>query len=321
MALHRRTDLEVPPEPVLVVVLEGWIDAGLAASTAWATLSEQVHPELVATFDADQLIDFRARRPRLLLRDGENAGLTWLQPEIRSGVDRDGSGVLFLVGPEPDFRWQGFAAEVAALAVELGVRMMVGLGGFPAAVPHTRPIRLASTASSSELAREVGFITGTLEVPAGIEAVIERSCAEAGIPSLGLWARVPHYVSAMMFPAASLALLDALEKIAGIKIDTSSLREAADEGRSKVDDLIGQSPEHVALVRTLEQSIDEAEGTSLGSLDDSGGRLPSGDELAAELERYLRDDEGTFGAGGGPAGGPSGGPGGGSGGPGLPPRG
>jgi predicted ATP-grasp superfamily ATP-dependent carboligase len=292
VALYERRDVELPESPVLIVSLEGWIDAGLAAATAWSALSDAIPTELVATFDAEELIDFRARRPHLKIVDGLNTGLTWHNPELRIGVDRHGTGVAFLVGPEPDFRWKAFAASVAQLAVELGCRMMVGFGGFPATVPHTRPIRLAATASDAALAETVGFVSGELEVPAGIEAVLERACSDAGIPAVGLWARVPHYLAASTFPAAALALIEGLQAVAGIEIDTTALQEAADAGRRRVDELIGEAGEHATLIRNLEEQIDEVEGTSLGRLEATGGRLPSADELADELERYLRSNSG-----------------------------
>lgn len=290
MVNYVRSSNPVPKEPVLVMVLEGWIDAGFGAATAITALTERIATEPVVTFDPDELIDFRARRPRLQIVDGLNAALTWQQPELRAGSDRNGSGMLFLVGPEPDFRWAGFSQTIAELARELEVRLAVGLGAFPAAVPHTRPIRMAATASSSELAEKVGFVAGSLEVPAGIEAVLERSLSAIGIPSVGLWARVPHYLAGTPFPPAALALVESLSEVAGLSLDTATLHTAAEAGRMRVDELIAESEEHVAMVRTLEERVDEAEGTSLGSLEDSGGRLPSGEELAAELERYLRGD-------------------------------
>lgn len=290
MVSYLRAHPEIPPRPLMVMALEGWIDAGFGAATAITALNESIDTEAVATFDPDELLDFRARRPRLQIVDGVNAGLTWQQPELRVGHDLAGAGVLLLVGPEPDFRWQGFAEAVAALASDLEVRMAIGLGAFPAAVPHTRPIRMAATASSAELAEQVGFVSGGLEVPAGIEAVLERSCAAAGIPSVGLWARVPHYLAGTPFPPAALALLETLQQVGGLALETGPLRQAAEAGRERVDELIRESEDHTAMVRTLEQRVDELEGTSLGSLEDSGGRLPSGEELAAELERYLRGD-------------------------------
>jgi predicted ATP-grasp superfamily ATP-dependent carboligase len=285
-----RSDMVVPRRPLLVMVLEGWIDAGFGAATALAALTESISTEPVITFDPDDLIDFRARRPRVQVVDGLNAGVTWQQPEMRLGEDKAGTAVLFLAGPEPDFHWRSFADTVSTIALELDVRMAIGLGAFPAAVPHTRPIRMASTASDSELAEKVGFVTGSLEVPAGVQAVLERSISAAGIPTVGLWARVPHYLAGTPFPPAALALVETLADVGGLVLETGPLRQAAEAGRQRVDELIRESDDHKAMVRTLEERIDEAEGTSLGRLEDSGGRLPSGEELAAELERYLRGD-------------------------------
>jgi predicted ATP-grasp superfamily ATP-dependent carboligase len=162
---------------------------------------------------------------------------------------------------------------------------MVGLGGFPAGVPHTRPVKVVATASEGDLVGRIGLFPGTIEVPAGIQSAVETACAKAGIPSVGLWARVPHYVTAMAFPAASVALLDGLASLSGLVIDSEVLAAAAEEARTKIDELIAESSEHRDMVHQLEQRIDEVEGPS-ARLDDQP--VPSGDEIAAELERYLR---------------------------------
>jgi hypothetical protein len=284
-SLYRLTGLAAPSSPVLVVALDGWVDAGFAGATAMTSLMDAIDPQPYALFDSEELLDQRARRPKLKIVDGINEDLDWPQVILSVGADRLGSGLAVLAGPEPDFRWQGFANAVAELAVAFETRLMVGLGGFPAGAPHTRPVKLAATASDDQLAAQVGFIAGSIEVPAGIEAAIERACSKRGIPSVGLWARVPHYVAAMPFPAASLALLNGLADITGLVIDTDSLAEAAEAARVKVDELIAQSGEHQAMVVQLEQQIDAFEGTPV-SLEDR--IVPSGDEIAAELERYLR---------------------------------
>jgi hypothetical protein len=270
---------------VLVISLEGWIDAGLGATSAASALLGAIPTEVLATFDGDDLIDQRARRPVLRIVEGLNAGLTWPEIRLLVGEDRSGNDMLFLVGPEPDLHWRPFVASVVELALDLGVRLAVGLGAFPAAAPHTRPVRLAATATTSELASRVGVVPGTLEVPAGIEAALEQGFAATDIPAVGLWARVPHYVSAMPYPAASAALVDGLANVAGLTLESSGLHAAADVTRSRVDELIEQSSEHKAMVRQLEDNIDQAEGTPLDL-----GPLPSGDEIAAELERYLRGE-------------------------------
>jgi len=284
-SLYRLTGEAAPPSPVLVVALEGWVDAGFAGGTAMASLFEAVETRPYAVFDTEELLDQRSRRPKLKIADGINDGLEWPQVVLSVGADRLGSGIAMLAGPEPDMRWQSFSDAVAELATALEVRLMVGFGGFPAAAPHTRPVKLAATASNSQLAQKIGFIPGAIDVPAGIQAVIELACSRVGIPSVGLWARVPHYVAAMPFPAASVVLLDGLASLSGLVIDSHVLAEAADSARQKVDVLIAQSSEHQEMVRQLEQQIDEIEGTPETPYDRT---VPSGDEIAAELERYLR---------------------------------
>lgn len=288
MSLYERHGSRPLDTPVLVVALEGWVDAGLGADGAITALLSAGGTELVATFDGEALIDQRARRPVVHLVDGVNEGLTWPVIQIRAGVDRDGRDLCFLVGPEPDFRWTAFVADVVELSRNLGARLVVGLGAFPAPAPHTRPVRLAATGpvDSAELVAQVGIVQGSIDVPSGVWGALEVALGAAGVPTVGLWARVPHYVSGMAFPAASAALVDGLNQVAGVSFDSSGLHTAADAALRQVDDLIARSEEHTAMVRKLEVNVDAAEGNPLDV-----GTIPTGDELAAELERYLRDDD------------------------------
>lgn len=275
-------------QPLLVVSLEGWVDAGLGSSTALAALLAAAGAEPVVTFDGERFIDQRARRPIARIVNGVTAELTWPKTEIRAGKDADGADVLFLIGPEPDFGWRAFVDSVIELCRRWGVRMVVGLGAFPAPAPHTRPVKLAATAppQSAELVALVGVVQGELEVPAGVMSALELALGSAGIPAVSLWARVPHYVAAMPFPEASAALVDGLVAAGDVSFVSTSLRAAADAARRQVDELIQGNPEHLAMVRKLEENIDASEGNALGVEE-----VPSGDEIAEELERFLRGQE------------------------------
>ncbi|MCL4422199.1 MAG: PAC2 family protein [Actinobacteria bacterium] len=286
MPLFRRLSDDRLDEPVLIVGLEGWIDAGFAAGGALAALLSSISTEVLASFDADELIDYRARRPVVHITDGIDTSINWQTIQLRAGKDRNGKDVCFLVGPEPDMRWQAFAADVVAISLDLGVRLAVGLGGFPAPVPHTRPVRLAATGGSAEIAHRIGFVQGTIEVPAGIGAVLEMGLAAAGITSVGLWARVPHYIATAPFPPASAALVEGLAEITDLAIDSTELRTAADSAIQRVDDLISRSKEHIAMVRQLEERLDSSEGNPLHMR-----QMPTGDEIASELEKYLRGND------------------------------
>ncbi len=286
MALYELTGKPPPMDRVLVLGLEGWIDAGAGGAAAMAAVLADTTTEVIGTFDSDALIDARARRPVVQLTDGVHEAITWPTIEVRAGTDRFGTGVVLLTGPEPDLRWHAFTDEVLRLAAELSVTMTVGFGAFPAPVPHTRPVRLAATATSRELADGVGFVPGTIEVPGGIHAAIEQALGADGRPATGLWARVPHYIANLPYPAASVAILDGLRLMTGIDIDAAELQAAAVETNERIDSLISNSDQHSAMLRALEQQWDADLGRISGPMPTD---LPSGDELADELERFLRE--------------------------------
>lgn len=292
MALHRR-ELDKPLQrPVLVMGLDGWVDAGLSGSNAVSALLGSMRTETLITFDADQLVDHRSRRPVQRIVNGVLESVTYTEIQIRHGADAAGNDVLLLVGPEPDYRWRSFTAELTELCSELDVRLAVGLGGFPAPMPHTRPTRIIATAIDQVFANDVGFIPGVREVPAGIHAALLKGFEAKGIPALSLWAMVPHYVSGMPYPDASVGLLDHLARLGGVTVDVTELRAAAGVTKTRIDGLIAQNPEHVAMVEQLERQLEaEAAGTNAGDhppLDVDN--LPSGDEIAAELQRFLREE-------------------------------
>lgn len=275
-------------DPVLVVAFEGWIDAGFGAANAISTLVEITDSSPLASFDGEYFLDQRARRPTARIVDGVTTSLDWPEIELRRGTDADGLDVLLLVGPEPDFHWVEFCDLVISLAEQFDVRLVVGLGAFPAPAPHTRPVRLAATApeSSRHLLTQVGLVAGELEVPAGIVSALELAFAEADIDAITLWARVPHYVATLPYPQASLALVEGVGAIAGLNLDAPGLRKAADDARTRVDDLVRSNPEHATMVEDLESTIDQVEGNAFDT-----SVIPSGDDLARDIERFLRGEE------------------------------
>ena len=291
------TDLPALTDPVLVVMLSGWIDASGAAAAAMAALQQEIDAIPLVSFDDDLYIDYRARRPTLELRDGEATRLVWASPEMQFGQTAAGRDVVLLNGPEPDMAWHRFCATVADLADQLGVRRMVGLGAYPFATPHTRPVVLSATSPSKDVLASLPFRTNSVDVPAGMAAAIEQELHGRGIPSVGVWAQVPHYVASMSYPAASVALLDGLATAAGIAVDAGDLRREAVLQRERLDQLVESNPEHQAMVEQFERLFDAsddavetvADPTGEGQPGDGALELRSGDELAGEIERFLRD--------------------------------
>lgn len=143
---------------------------------------------------------------------------------------------------------------------------------------------------SADVVANLPYLKNSVDVPAGMTAVLEHALTEAGIASLGLWVQVPHYVSAMSYPAASSALLEGLREVTGLTIDAGALAGEATVQRQRIDALVGGNDEHQAMVQQLEALYDQAEQQTL-DLDRAISDLPSGDELAAEFERFLRDQD------------------------------
>ena len=157
--------------------------------------------------------------------------------------------------------WHRFAAAVSDIAVELGVKQMVGFGAYPFATPHTRPPRLSCTSPSTDVLANVtvppqlGRRPGRAWPPRSNTRMHARK-----IPALGIWAQVPHYVAAMAYPAASVALLDGLSEVTGITVAATDLRADIAIQRERIDKSIGDNPDHLAMLRQLEEIYDAAEG-------------------------------------------------------------
>ena len=288
MALYR---IESEPEfraPVVVAALEGWVDAGAAGTEAAAQLAE--NGRTVATFDTDAIFDYRARRPTLDILDGRPMKLDW--PELRVvAVTIEERELLVLTGPEPDYRWRELADSVVALARRFGAVGWVSLGAIPAAVPHTRPVPVLATASAQGLLPP-GIRQGPdgmLRVPSAALSVLELAVSGAGIPAIGLFAQVPHYVNAT-YPTASIALLTALGQYLAVDLPVGSLAARALERRSMLDAAAASDDDTRAHVERLELLADES-------------RLPVGDELIADIERFLREGSGDDGESGDSGGG------------------
>lgn len=275
MSLYKlRRGLPELVEPAVVVALDGWVDAGSAATNAAATLA--TGGRIVASFDGDEIFDYRARRPTLQIVHGKPRSLDWPELVLRATKvgDRD---VLVLTGAEPDYRWHQLANDVVTLAQHLGVAQWISLGAIPAAVPHTRAVPILGTESKSGLLK--GNVQpgpeGILRVPAAAISVFDISVTKAGIPAVGYYAQIPHYVSGP-YPEASIELLRALEKHLGVDLDLGQLPEEARLMRIRLDAAAAREEGTKTYVERLETLVDEA-------------RLPSGDDLISEIERFLRE--------------------------------
>ncbi len=278
MGLYRLSEpAEQLVAPAVVAAFDGWIDAAGASTAAAAHIAGG--GEAIATFDADALYDYRARRPVLDIIDGTLHELVW--PELAIKRARiGGRDLLVFSGPEPDFRWPELGRDVLELSLRLGIVEWMTLGSIPAAVPHTRPVPILATASKAGLLHEdeQQGPEGLLRVPAAALSTIEFAVTGSGIPAVGFYAQVPHYVSGP-YAAATIGLLEHAGRHLGVELPLGSLPDEAASQRARLDALVAQDPDTRAYLERLEASVEEE-------------RIPSGDELASEIERFLRDQGG-----------------------------
>lgn len=259
--------------PAMVVGLEGWVNAGSAATLAAGALAEG--GDVVATFDADSLFDYRMSRPSIDFDEGVMDSITW--PELllvrRPLETRD---LLVLTGTEPSWNWRKLAAQVSDLAAELGVVEHVSVGGIPWAAPHTRPVSMITTASRADLLAGE-HPEGILRVPGSAVSVIEHAVSSRDIPAVGFWARVPHYVGSE-FHAAALALVERVKVHLGVEVPVDQLAAEVEKEKEQIDVAVATRSELRSMVTALEEMVDQEEAVS-------------GDRLAAEIERFLRGQE------------------------------
>lgn len=278
-------ELEGLPElvdPVMICAFEGWNDAGDAASSAVGHLDREWKGEVFASLDAEDYYDFQVNRPTVTLHGGVRK-VTWPTTQLSAVriADADGKGhprdLVLVRGIEPSMRWRSFCNEILGFAHELGVELVVLLGALLGDTPHTRPVPVTGVTSDPELAESMDLEETRYEGPTGIVGILQEACTHAGVPTASLWAAVPHYVSQPPNPKATLALLNRLDDLIGVRIPLGELPEDARAWQLGVDQLAAEDSEVAEYVQTLEEARDTAE-------------LPeaSGEAIAREFERYLR---------------------------------
>ncbi|WP_028049842.1 PAC2 family protein [Cellulomonas sp. URHD0024] len=274
--------------PVLVHAVRGFVDAGNAGQLAAEHLLDELTTTRLATFDVDQLLDYRSRRP--LMTFDQTTWASYAEPELVVDVVEDTNGVPFLLlhGVEPDVQWERYVAAVRQIVERFDVSLTVGLHGIPMGIPHTRPLSVTAHATRPELVADHPSWFGTVQVPASASALLELRLGQNGHDALGFAVHVPHYLAQSAFPQASQAALQKVEGATGLELNVESLTPAADEAMEEIQRQVDASEDVAAVVHALEEQYD-AFTRSIGrtSLLAGSSDLPTADELGAEFERFL----------------------------------
>jgi predicted ATP-grasp superfamily ATP-dependent carboligase len=263
---------------VMLAAFEGWNDAGEAASDALRYLNKLWGGKKVGAIDADEYYDFQFTRPTIRRTAAGERKIKWPSTRIfKASVPESNVDVIFVQGTEPSYKWRAYTAELLVHAEALRVDYVILVGALLADVPHSRPIPVSTSTDDAALRERMDLEASQYEGPVGIVGVLGEVALLAGLPTVSLWAAVPHYVAQAPSPKAQLALLHRIEELLQVPLDTTELVEEADAWERGVDELATEDPEIAAYVRQLEEAKDTAD-------------LPeaSGESIAREFERYLK---------------------------------
>lgn len=265
---------------VMVAAFSGWNDGAESASDAITHLWDHWAAQQVAEIAPEQFVDFTITRPSVSVTDGVPGEITWPGTKLGWCCPSPSMSVVLVRGPEPEFAWPTWCDSLLDAADALGVSTVMTLGAMLSDVPHTRPAPVFCASPDEQILDSVALPRSNYEGPVGIPSVLTQFAHERGFEALGLWAAVPAYAAGVPSVKGELALLDVLERILGVDIDTTSgFAEAADEYTSYLDDVVAEDSDTADYVASLENAYDRADEMVLGSHAD----------LVVEVENYLRD--------------------------------
>ena len=282
--------------PIVITAFSGWNDAAEAATTAARYLATTFQAEKFAEIDPEEFYHFGTTRPMVRFKPGSQTEREIVWPAMEFSISQSPSlprDLIVGVATEPHLRWKAYCAAILDLARRCEATLVLTLGALLAEVPHTRPVRLVGGASDPELAARLGLRPTRYEGPTGIVGVLNTVCREQGMQTASLWANVPHYISGIENPKASLALVRRVLSMLNVTADVSDLDEAGRQFDQNLSEIVAQNAKIAGYIQKLESR--DAEEQEEERPDDAGetaaSDLPPASELLAEIEQFLRQQQ------------------------------
>ena len=287
------TAQDLRPGP-LVIAMGAFIDAGATTRLLGEHLTTSSPARVLCSFDIDQLLDYRGRRPTMVFESNQFVSYDDPSLVLYAMEDREGEPYYLLVGPEPDYQWERMVAALRFVIDALKVTLVVSAHGIPMAVPHTRPVGVTAHATNPALIGNAESPFGTVQVPASFASLLELRLGEHGKDAIGYAIHVPHYLAQSEFAEGALTALNAIVDATGLNLPNDELVEAAGLNRAQIAQEVENNEEVSHVISALERQYDAfVEGKERPSLlATETSEIPSADELGAEFEQFLRGVEG-----------------------------
>ncbi len=270
--------------PVLLHLLDGYIDAGSVTRDTRLFLLDHCEHEVLAEFDVDQLHDYRSRRPQFVFDTNHWSDLVDYSLSVYKLTDANGVPFLLLGGPEPDSQWHRAAAAVLELCQELDVRMLVTTWGVPMAVPHTRPTLVTQHATDPSIVTGNPVWIDRVQLPGSFSHMLEYLAGKEGFLARGFVAHVPHYLAQTVFPQAVLEVLHRVLDATGLDVPLVDIEMATAENLLTIAGETSSDSDFPALVKALEEQYDRLRESGAAS-------VPSAEEIGAAVEQFLAEQD------------------------------
>src|SRR5881296_4511636 len=273
--------------PVLIMAFTGWTDAAEAATTAARYLAAAINAEKFGEIDPEEFYHFGLTRPYVRFKTGSETEREVVWPATEFSISQSPDlprDIIVGVAPEPHLRWRAYTDAILELSRMTQTTLVLTLGALLAEVPHTRPVRLVGGASDPELAARLGIRPTKYEGPTGIVGVLNTACRERGMTTASLWANVPHYISGIENPKATLALVRRVLPLLGATLDLTDLEDAVKQFDRNLTEIVRQNAKIASYIKKLESSDAEEPAAEPRQ----GSDLPPAAELVAEIEQFLR---------------------------------
>ncbi len=279
------------PGLTLIVALEGYADAGHAIEIAASHLLNVSEHHTLASFNVDELVDYRARRPSITISDGHIVAGEELAIEMFVLQDTKGQPYLLLCGPEPDMRWEGFTKALADLVERFHVTQTICLYAIPNTMPHTRPTVVSAHANTQELTESTLNFGQRFRVPGSAALHLERELHKRGLNVAGYTAHVPQYLAQTVYPEAALRFLQVIQSTAKLEFPLQGLENDSMRMAKVLETEIAQMGDVHNDLTDLEEHYDSImdayhrehpDAIMPGEYD-----VPSGEDIGREFEKFL----------------------------------
>ena len=275
---------------VLIVALDGWTDAGSAATGSANYIREKLASERLVAIDDQDYFDFLRQRPIIVLDEHGERDFVWPSLEFwgpgpKTPLNPKDLQLYFLIGQEPALQWQYLRDEILEIVEDRDIESVIMVGSLASEAPHSRPIKIYKNSQTAAVRNAFGIERSNYDGRAGFLSVLGHAFEKAGLPTISVWAEVPHYVASMPSPKAALALVNDLEIMLGFTIDHKEISDAAFEWERSVDDFAEGDEDLLNYIAGLEKARDETEAEEMNT-----------DQLALEFEKFLRQNEGEAGS-------------------------